>query len=193
MKHIKEDPSAPGSPVRPEDNQNIDQLIPKLNFFFYGDSSNIDNIDKQGGIYTPEAMVKKFPNQADQIKDIYKHIWDCDIKRNSVIGFFSRVPIDLPNTKGYIQNNTPVRISVTKLLKAKHPYRAYIFNLRNNPKKVHEIKTPHIDKLSKQEDRWYQDFKNSNDPYFRDVPQVAIYCGDAGMVPSFACRILRGE
>jgi hypothetical protein len=193
MKYIKEDPTAPGSPIRPEDNQNVDQLIPKLNFYFYGASDNINCIEKCGGIYTPNMMLKKYPDQAEQIKDYYDYIWDCPIRRDSVMGFFARVPTDLPNTKGYIEGNTPVRISVTKLLKAKHPYRAYIFNLKNDPKKLHEIKIPHIDKLARMEHRWYHDFRTSKDSLFRDVPQVAIHCGTSGKVPLFACKILRGE
>lgn len=193
MRYIKEDPSAPGSPVRPEDNQNVDQLIPKLNFFYYGDRQTINGIEKQGGIYTPQSMLDKFPDQAEEIKKIYSHIWDCNIRRNSVLAFLSRVPITLDNTKAYNDVNLPVRISVTKLLKAKQPYKAFLFNHPNDPKKLHELTIPHIDKLTKMEDRWYHEFRQSKDPYFRDVPQVAIYCGESGQVPSFACKILRGE
>jgi hypothetical protein len=193
MQYVKEDPSAPGSPIRDGDMQNVDQLIPKLNFFFYGCRNHIDNIEKQGGIYTPQMLLEKFPNQADEIKKVYSHVWDCKIKRNSVMAFLSRVPITLPNTKAYNEGNLPVRISVTKLLKSNSKYKAFLFNHPKDPKKLHELNIDQIDKLTKMEDRWYHEFRKSKDPYFRDVPQVAIYCSESGQVPSFACKILRGE
>jgi len=193
MRYIKEDPSAPGSPVRQGDEPNVDHLIPKLNLFFYGDRDNIDNIEKQGGIYTPASLLKKFPDQADEIKKIYGYALKCKIKRNSVMVFMSRVPTAISKTSCYIHCNLPVRISIAKLLKAKQKYKAYLFNHPKNPDKMYELTIDQIDDLTKMEDKWFESFKNSTDPYFRDVPQIAIYCGEDGHVPSFACKVLKGE
>jgi hypothetical protein len=192
QRYIKEDPTAPGSPIRAEDDQNVDQLIPKLNFFYYCGNECVGQV-KKTGILTPASMLKQFPDRANEIKKVYEHVWSCPIKRNSVMAFFCRIPIDLPSTKRFCQINTPVRVSVTKLLRAKSPYEAYGFNFPNNPDKMIKLHTGNIDKLTKMEDRFYECFKNSKDPYFRDVPQVAIHCGDVGRVQSFACRVLTDE
>jgi len=174
--------------VRPEDKQNVDQLIPKSNFYFYCDVNQMDMIEEQGGIFNIDNLLKKFPNHKAQIETVYAPFINDPILRNCVMAFFGRVPERLPNTQPYIQSNTPIRISLSKLMRAKDQFKIFAINVPKYDKPAH-IRPEQIDDLIRMEDVWFKHFKASKDPYFRDVPQAAIYCRD-GFIPAFACKIL---
>ena len=175
--------------IRGDDDHNIDLLIPKTNLYYYADKDKAVQIHKQGGLLSPELMLKKFPHFKNRIISIYSRYLKNNILKKSVMLFFCRIPEILENTVRYIVNNVPVRVSITKLINSDEMYKLYLVNDPKQLNKITLIKQDQLEDLVTKEDKWYQYFEKSTDPYFRDVPHVAVYCKE-GFIPAFACKIL---
>jgi len=137
-------------------------------------------------------MVKRFPHLQSKITSMYGRYLKNSILKKSVMLFFCRVPETLENTVNYVINNVPVRVSISKLVNSDKIYKLYFVNNPKTPSKLILLKQDQLQDLVGKEDKWYQYFKRSTDPYFRDVPHVAVYC-ENGFIPAFSCKVIEEE
>jgi len=170
-----------------QDNINIDHIILKPSVYSYIRKDAIDSFPKYG-LLSPIQLIRHFPDHKEYFYNLYKRELDCPILKKCIFAFFARVPIDLPNTKDFIEENSPIRISLYKLKKSDIKYIFYGYNFPESMP-LTKLSEDDINKLVTVEDVWYKYFQQSKDKHFRDFPQLAIY-SEEGIIPSFVCRNL---
>lgn len=175
--------------LRKDSDQNVDQLIVKPNLLAYVGRIGAENVDTNG-MMSPEVLLAKYPDHAENIKKYYEKQLADPILKKSVCAFFCRIPTMLDSGKAFTEKNAPVKVIIDKLLKSNDDFKVYIINHPSNPGQPIPVTTDQLFKMTQQEDKWFNHFKNSQDPNFRDVPQVAIY-SKTGIIPAFACKILK--
>lgn len=175
--------------LRSDSDQNVDQLIVKPNLLAYVDRKIANSVDRNG-LMSPAAMLAKFPSHTDRIRNFYKDQLSDPILKNSITAFLCRVPSASTNCQPFLTKNAPVKIVIDKLLKSVGKFKIYMIKHPHRVNDIIPIEKDRLLKMTQQEGTWFKHFDKSEDPYLRDVPQIAIWSQD-GIVPAFACKVLR--
>lgn len=175
--------------LRKDSDQNVDQLIIKPNLLTYIDR-NVATRVEQDGLMSPEYLLAKYPKYVKEIKNIYKEQLEDPTLKRSVTAFFCRMPDKIERCRSFLKKNVPVKIVVEKLLKADGDYKMYMIKHPNRINELIPLDKDRILELCQKEEEWFEHFKSSKDPYFNDVPRVAIW-SKTGVIPAFACKILK--
>jgi len=175
--------------IRHGEDQNVDQIISKAALIYYCNRQQIDRIEQEG-ILSPAKLLETYPNSAQQIQSVFQNELQDQLLSNAVCCFFSRIPTTLTNTSYFLHYNAPVKISIDKLNKADETFEIYLINHPLTGGKPLKLDNKKILKFVKSEGIWFKYFKRSTDGMLRDVPRAAIVC-PSGVIPSFACKILK--
>lgn len=161
---------------------NIDQLIPRINFYIYLNKSTVFDI-KNDGLLTTKEMISHYPNRQSEIRNVYPYY--NDLVDNSVICYANRIP-ETPKTKKFLSHNSIVSISLNKLKASKSKYKFFTFSKN---KEIKKLSFNDYYDMNDNLDIFYNQVKNSKDPYFRDVDRILIF-GHGDSIQSFACKII---